>query len=57
MDLPVGEIRPGMLADILLVDGDPTSDVTVLEDKTNLLTIMKGGRFHKPPGRPHEPRQ
>ncbi len=56
MDLPVGEIRPGMLADILLVDSDPTSDVTVLEDRNNLLAIMKGGRFHKPPRRPNEPR-
>ena len=57
MDLPVGEIRAGMLADILLVRGDPTSDVTVLEDPTNLLAIMKGGRFHKPPRGSHEPRQ
>ncbi len=57
MDLPVGEIRAGRLADILLVEGDPTSDVRVLEDSANLLAIMKGGRFHKPPRRPHEPRQ
>ena len=56
MDLPVGEIRPGRLADILLVGGDPTSDVGLLEDKSNLLAIMKGGRFHKPPRRAHEPR-
>ena len=57
MDLPVGEIRAGRLADILLVDGDPTQDVSVLEDKTNLVAIMKGGRFHKTPRRSHEPRQ
>lgn len=49
MDLPVGEIRAGKLADILLVAGDPTADVTLLQDKANLLAIMKGGQFHKPP--------
>ena len=49
MDLPVGEIRAGKLADILLVAGDPTADVTILQEKQNLLAIMKGGQFHKPP--------
>ena len=48
MDLPVGQIRPGYLADLLLVDGDPTRDVTVLQDKTRLVAIMKNGEFHKP---------
>ncbi|HSI16192.1 MAG TPA: amidohydrolase family protein [Sphingomonas sp.] len=49
MDLPVGAIREGCLADILLVTGDPTEDVTILQDKANLAAIMKGGRFHKRP--------
>jgi imidazolonepropionase-like amidohydrolase len=49
MGLPVGEIKPGMLADLLLVDGDPTTDVTVLQDKNNLRAIMKDGRFFKSP--------
>jgi imidazolonepropionase-like amidohydrolase len=49
MDLPVGAIRAGALADILLVAGDPTEDVTILQDKANLAAIMKGGRFHKRP--------
>jgi imidazolonepropionase-like amidohydrolase len=49
MDLPVGEIKPGMLADLLLVEGDPTSDVTVLQNKNNLRAIMKDGRFFKSP--------
>jgi imidazolonepropionase-like amidohydrolase len=47
MDLPVGRIAAGMLADLLLVDGDPTSDVSVLQDKYRLKLIMKGGAFHK----------
>lgn len=51
MDLPVGVIKADMLADLLLVDGDPTQDVTILENKTNLAAIMKGGVFHKSPAR------
>lgn len=51
MELPVGEIKAGMLADLLIVDGDPTRDVTTLQDKDNLRAIMKGGRFHKPPAK------
>ena len=47
MDMPVGEIKTGWLADILLVDGDPTQDITVLQHKDKLVSIMKGGRFHK----------
>jgi imidazolonepropionase-like amidohydrolase len=49
MDLPVGQIRTGYLADILLVRGDPTRDVVILQDKANLAAIMKGGAFHKAP--------
>jgi imidazolonepropionase-like amidohydrolase len=49
MGLPVGEVRAGLLADLLLVNGDPTRDVTILQDRANLAAIMKGGRFHKAP--------
>ncbi len=47
MELDIGEIKPGFLADILLVDGDVTKDVRILQKKGNLLAIMKGGQFHK----------
>jgi imidazolonepropionase-like amidohydrolase len=49
MGLPVGEIKAGMLADILLVDGDPTTDVTILQDKARIPAVMQGGRFHRAP--------
>jgi imidazolonepropionase-like amidohydrolase len=45
----LGRIEPGYLADLLLVRGDPTRDVALLQDKQNLLAIMKDGRFHKAP--------
>jgi imidazolonepropionase-like amidohydrolase len=43
----LGQIKAGYLADLLLVDGDPTKDVTILQDRDCLLAIMKSGRFHK----------
>jgi imidazolonepropionase-like amidohydrolase len=43
----VGTLEPGKLADLLVVDGDPLSDVGVLADKNRLLVIMQGGRAHK----------
>jgi len=49
MGLPVGEIRADRLADILLVNGDPTSDVRILQDKGNITAIMKDGHFYKAP--------
>jgi imidazolonepropionase-like amidohydrolase len=45
----LGRIKTGYLADLLLVQGDPTANVAVLQDKNNLLAIMKDGRFHKVP--------
>lgn len=51
VDREVGRIREGWLADILLVAGDPTADVSVLQDRDNLIAIMKDGRFHKAPAR------
>lgn len=43
----LGQIREGFLADMLLVDGDPTKDISVIADKDNLKVIMKDGRLHK----------
>jgi imidazolonepropionase-like amidohydrolase len=43
----LGQIKPGFLADLLLVNGDPTADVAILQDKHALKAIMKDGRFHK----------
>jgi imidazolonepropionase-like amidohydrolase len=37
----------GKLADLLVVDGDPLGDVTILQDRSNLLAIIKGGQMIK----------
>jgi imidazolonepropionase-like amidohydrolase len=49
MGLDVGQVKEGFLADLLLVDGDPTADVAILQDKTRLAMIMKDGKLHKAP--------
>ncbi len=49
MDLPVGLVKQGFLADLLLVDGDPVQDVAILQDAGRLAMIMKGGALHKAP--------
>lgn len=45
----LGMVQEGYLADLLLVAGDPTKDVTILQDADNMLAIMKDGLFHKRP--------
>jgi imidazolonepropionase-like amidohydrolase len=45
----LGVIKQGALADLLLVDGDPSSDIKILQDPDRLLAIMKDGQFHKQP--------
>jgi imidazolonepropionase-like amidohydrolase len=49
MGKQIGYIREGCLADILLVDGDPLVDITVLQDKARILAVMKDGEFHRKP--------
>lgn len=43
----MGRVAPGYLADILLVDGNPLHDLSLLQDRNALLAIMKDGQFHK----------
>ncbi len=45
---PLGVIRKGAYADLLIVDGNPLEDVRVLEDyEANLRLIMKDGVVYK----------
>jgi imidazolonepropionase-like amidohydrolase len=39
----LGQVRPGYLADLLLVDGDPLADVALLRQRERLRMVMKGG--------------
>ena len=43
----LGEVREGYLADLLLVDGDPLADLSLLQNPDRLVLIMKGGEIYK----------
>jgi imidazolonepropionase-like amidohydrolase len=49
----MGQVKAGFLADLLLIDGNPLADLSLLLDKDRILMIMKDGAFHKAP----EPRR
>ena len=42
-----GTIEAGKRADLLVIDGDPLADITLLQDPDNLVAIVKAGQFHK----------
>ena len=41
--------RTGILADLILVDGDPLANLGILRDRVKLLAVMKDGVFYKEP--------
>jgi len=44
----LGEVAEGALADLLLVDGDPTANIKLVADPgKNFIVIMKDGRIYK----------
>jgi imidazolonepropionase-like amidohydrolase len=50
MDIPdLGLVENGYLADLLLVKGNPVDNLKLLQDRDNLLMIMKDGAYHKHP--------
>jgi imidazolonepropionase-like amidohydrolase len=42
-----GEIREGWVADLVLIDGDPLEDISVLESPDNIVWVMKAGEVFK----------
>ena len=51
MDRPddLGQILPGFLADLILVDENPLENPRHLTDRKHLIAVMKDGSFHKQP--------
>jgi imidazolonepropionase-like amidohydrolase len=45
----LGALKDGWLADLLLVDGDPLANLSILRDPKRLLAVMKDGVFAKAP--------
>ena len=45
----LGAVKDGHLADLLLVDGDPLANLSILRDPKRILAVMKDGVFAKAP--------
>jgi imidazolonepropionase-like amidohydrolase len=45
MDKDFGSIEPGKTADLILIDGDPTKNIS---DVRRIDTVIKGGDVYKP---------
>ncbi len=44
----LGVVEEGALADLLLVDGDPIANISLIENPAkNFVVIMKDGKLHK----------
>ena len=41
----LGTVAEGKLADLVVVDGDPVTDISLLADRDNLLAMVQGGRL------------
>ena len=48
MEDKIGRVAPGLIADLIVVEGDPLADVSVFDrGGTNMPVIMQAGVFHK----------
>lgn len=48
MEGKLGCLEPGAFADLIVINGNPLKDLTLLQDQgRHLSAIVKGGRFHK----------
>ena len=47
LDDKLGTLGPGKLADVIAVQGDPRTDVTVLDDPSRVVLVIKGGEVVK----------
>ena len=46
VDNRVGTLEPGKLADLLVVDGNPLDDISILQDQSRLMLVMKEGQSY-----------
>ena len=43
----IGTVEVDKYADLVLVDGDPLADVTILQDEARIAQVFKGGKAFK----------
>ena len=41
----IGVVAPGMIADLIVVDGDPVADITVLQKRECIQTVIQDGKI------------
>ena len=46
-DGSLGTLEKGKLADLVVIDGNPLEDITVLQDHDRIVSVMKDGKFYK----------
>lgn len=44
-----GQVKPGFIADLLIVDGDPVKNIKLLQNKAAISHILQAGKFYKRP--------
>lgn len=49
LEQEIGSLVPGKLADVLIVDGDPLADITILQRGERITHVLKTGRLVKEP--------
>ena len=47
LDTQIGTVEAGKLADLIIVDGDPLSDIRILQDPDKIPLIMQSGQIVK----------
>ena len=47
MDKEVGTVSVGKEADMVLVEGNPIEDISILENGTGVKCVMKGGEIYR----------
>jgi imidazolonepropionase-like amidohydrolase len=41
----LGTLEPGKTADLLIIDGDPLKDISILREKSKILNVIKNGKI------------
>jgi imidazolonepropionase-like amidohydrolase len=47
LETSIGTLEKGKRADLIVVDGNPLDDISLLQHKEKIMAIMKEGRFYK----------